>query len=94
VTLQDEVECDEVYIVAGHKGNPEAVAAKEREGRRNRLRGAPGRGTLEKEKPPVFGMIQRCGEVVIRMLANVRQVTIGPLIKATVAPGTLIYTDE
>jgi transposase len=80
--------------VAGHKGNPEAVAAKEREGRRNRLRGAPGRGTLEKEKPPVFGMIQRSGEVVIRMLANVRQVTIKPLIKATVAPGTLIYTDE
>ena len=28
------------------------------------------------------------------MLANVRQVTIKPLIKATVAPGTLIYTDE
>lgn len=94
MTLQDEVECDEVYIVAGHKGNPEAVSAKEREGRRNRLRGAPGRGTLEKEKPPVFGMIQRCGEVVIRMLANVRQKTIEPLIKATVAPGTLIYTDE
>ena len=31
MTLQDEVECDEVYIVAGHKGNPEAAAAKERE---------------------------------------------------------------
>ena len=25
VTLEGEVECDEVYIVAGHKGNPEAV---------------------------------------------------------------------
>src|SRR6266849_6203796 len=24
-TLTDEVECDEVYIVAGHKGKPEAV---------------------------------------------------------------------
>jgi hypothetical protein len=25
VTLSGEVECDEVYISAGHKGNPEAV---------------------------------------------------------------------
>ena len=28
VTLSGEVECDEVYIVAGHKGNPEAVKKK------------------------------------------------------------------
>ena len=27
-TLTDEVECDEVYIVAGHKGQPEAVVKK------------------------------------------------------------------
>ena len=88
------MECDEVYVVAGHKGNPSAVAAKGRKGRRNRLKGARGRGTLEKEKPPVFGMIQRCGQVSIQMLANVQQTTIEPLIKATVLPGTLIYTDE
>jgi transposase-like protein len=88
------VECDEVYVVAGHKGNPAAVARKGREGRRNRLKGERGRSTLEKEKPPVLGMIQRCGEVVIRMLENVRQVTIEPLIRATVSPGTLIYPDE
>jgi transposase-like protein len=49
---------------------------------------------LEKEKPPVFGMIQRGGEVVIQMLTNVQQTTIEPLIKTTVLPGTLIYTDE
>ena len=28
VTLSGEVECDEVYVVAGHKGHPEAVAKK------------------------------------------------------------------
>jgi transposase-like protein len=28
VILQDEVEIDEVYVVAGHKGNPAAVAKK------------------------------------------------------------------
>ena len=82
--MSGEVECDEVYVIAGHKGNPEAVRRKGRKGRRNRLKGARGRGTLEKEKPPVFGMIQRSGEVVIRMLANVKQPTIEPLIKSTI----------
>jgi transposase len=58
------------------------------------LKGKPGRGTLAKEKPPIFGMIQRGGAVVIRMLENVQQVTIAPLIRATVALGTVVYTDE
>ena len=49
---------------------------------------------MEKEKPPIFGMIQRTGEVVIRMLANVQQATIGPLIRRTITPGTAVYTDE
>jgi len=80
--------------VASLKGNSEAVAAKEREGLRNRLKGALGRSTLEKEKPPVFWRIYRRREVVIRILANARQVTIELLIKANVAQGTLIYTDE
>ncbi len=94
VVLQEEVECDEVYVIAGHKGSPAAVRAKGRNGRRNRLKGSRGRGTLEKEKPPVFGMIQRGGEVVIHMLKNVQQKTIKPIIKATIASATLIYTDE
>jgi transposase len=58
------------------------------------LKGGRGRGTLAKENPPIFGMIQRTGEVVIRMLANVKQATIGPLIKQTIAPGTVVYTEE
>ena len=39
-------------------------------------------------------MIERGGDVVIRMLANVQQATIKPLIQTTIAPGTLLYTDE
>jgi transposase len=42
----------------------------------------------------VFGMIERGGSVVIRMLENVKQKTIGPLIQATIAAGTLVNTDE
>ena len=58
------------------------------------MRGAPGRGTLEEEKPPIFGMIPRTGEIVIRMPADVQQKTIGPLIQKTITPGTVVYTDE
>ncbi len=39
-------------------------------------------------------MLQRGGEVVIRMLEDVQQATIGPLIKRTITPGTTVYTDE
>ena len=28
VALEGEVECDEVYVVTGHKGNPDAVKKK------------------------------------------------------------------
>lgn len=58
------------------------------------MKGARGRGTLEKEKPPVFGMIQRGGQVVMRMLANVQQVTIQPILLTVVALGTVVFTDE
>jgi transposase len=39
-------------------------------------------------------MIQRGGEAIIGMLENVQHVTIEPLIKAMIAPGTCVYTDE
>src|SRR4029453_4230012 len=67
---------------------------KGRLGRRRRLAGAPGRGTLEKDKPPVLGLIQRGGPVVLRMLANVQQRTIEPVITGAIAQGTLVHTDE
>jgi transposase-like protein len=94
VTLSHEVECDEAYVVAGHTGQPKVVQTKGRKGRRNRLKGKGGRGTLDKERPPIFGMVQRGGQVVINLRATVKQKTIEPLIKDTILPGTLSYTDE
>ena len=92
--LSNEVECDEAYVIAGYKGQPAVVQNKGRKGCRRRLKGSCGRGTLEKERPPVFGMIQRGGQVVIKLLANVQQKTIEPFIKDTIIPGTFVYTDE
>lgn len=39
-------------------------------------------------------MIQRGGQVIMRMLDNVRQVTIRPIIERFIAPGTAVMTDE
>lgn len=58
------------------------------------MKGDRGRGTLEKEKPPILGMIQRGGQVVIKMLSDVKQRTIKPLITETIAPGATVMTDE
>ena len=49
---------------------------------------------MAKEKPPILGLLQRGGEVVVRMLANVQQTTIQPIIEASVAKGALVHTDE
>ena len=75
------------------KGIPRR-SKKGRLGRRRRLKGDLGRGTLAKGKPPLLCMIQRTGEVVLLMLSNVQQATIGPILKATISPGTTVYIDE
>jgi transposase-like protein len=49
---------------------------------------------LGKDKPPILGLIQRGGQVVLYMLPNVQQATIKPIISDRVASGTLIHTDE
>lgn len=92
--LKGIVECDEAYVRAGHKGHPEAVRRKNRLGRRRGLKGAPGRGTLEKEKPPILGIIQRSGDVAIFMLPDVQLKTIEPILRSVIEPGSLVNTDE
>lgn len=39
-------------------------------------------------------MIQRNGEVILHMLANVQQTTIQPILQQTIQLGSLIFTDE
>ena len=49
---------------------------------------------MESEKPPVLGLVQRNGLLTLRLLNDVQQKTIRPIIKQLVARGSLIYTDE
>ena len=70
------------------------VACLGRPGRRRRLKGKRGRGTLAGEKAPILGMLQRNGQVVLHRLANVQHKTIQPILKQTLQLGSLIFTDE
>jgi transposase-like protein len=88
------VEVDELYVVAGHQGQPRKVQQKGRKARRRRLKGKRGRGTKESEKPPVLGLIQREGLVKVELLDNVKRKTIEPVITQTVKPGSRVNTDE
>lgn len=92
--MSGEIEADEVYIVVGHKGLPAEVKKAGRKGRRRRLIGKRGRGTLDGDKPPVLGLLQRNGDVMIKMLPNVQQTTIQPVITSTIVSGSQFYTDE
>jgi transposase len=58
------------------------------------LKGKRGRGTWAGEKPPIFDMVQRKGEVVIAMLPNVQRATIEPFIQQTIQAGSRLYANE
>ncbi len=85
VRMGGVVEGDEVSVVAGYKGGPDRIQG--RAPRRRRLQGAPWPGHAREGKPPIFGMIERGGEVRIVMLENVQQQTIRPFIEATIEVG-------
>ena len=99
VKLAGAVECDEVYVMAGHS-NPDAVRKKGAKDDTIVSKGfAVGAPSKKRNRPftlreASYGMIQRGGAVVIRMLENVQQTTTAPLIKATIALGTQVYTDK
>jgi transposase-like protein len=92
--LSGQVEADECYVVAGHKGQPLKVQKAGRPPRRRSLKGKRGRGTAADEKNPILGLVERKGLVRLAVLDNVKQQTIEPIIKEVVKEGAILYTDE
>src|SRR5262249_7967526 len=76
------------------KGNPKSSSA-----RGEKVVDADGKAKLveapwRRKDRRSFGMIERGGQVVIHLVAHVKQKTIEPLMKDTIASGTLVCTDE
>ena len=61
------------------------VGGKKSGGKRGR--GAPG-------KTVVFGMLERDGDVMTKVVPNVRKKTLQPIIKENVEAGSMVHTDE
>ena len=80
--LFEIVECDEMYLGGAEDNKHESKKTK----------GTQGRST--KTKKPIFGMIQRKGNVVALAVEDTKAKTLMPIIKQFVAENTVIYTDE
>lgn len=52
------------------------------------------RGRSGENKTIVFGMLQRHGEVMVKVVPDVKRSTLHPLIEANVKPGTSVHADE
>ena len=80
--LSGIVECDEMYLGGAEKNKHES----------KKTEGTQGRST--KTKKPIFGMIQRKGNVVAMTVKDTKADTLMPIIKQFVADNTVVYTDE
>ncbi len=60
----------------------------------SRRQGKRGRPAPGESKVPVFGMVERRGQIMATVVSDVQQVSLMPHIKARVLPRSIVYTDE
>jgi len=86
------LECDEVYLTAGLKGQAGGWLL-EREPRQRGLK-RRGRGAWDNDRLPVFGVLVRGGQVRLIVLRNLQQEHFRPLVRQLIQRGTRVYTDS
>jgi transposase len=88
--FEGESEIDEVYITSGSKGRE----LEHRKGRKRSLK-LRGRGTYNKDKPPILGIVNRNTHLIqLFVCLNVIVETVKPLIRNVLSLGSIVYTDE
>ena len=80
-TLSGEVEIDEAFVGGKNKNRHKDKKVEKCQGR------------SYKDKVPVFGILERGGKVVAKVVPNTQAKTIVPIIKEKVELGSVVYTD-
>ena len=80
--LNGDVEIDETFVGGKNKNRHRDKKVKNCQGR------------SFKDKTPVFGMLQRGGKVIAKVVLNTRSKTLFPIILRHVKVGSRLYTDE
>ncbi|WP_195531774.1 IS1595 family transposase [Bacteroides finegoldii] len=80
-TLSGEVEIDETFVGGKNKNRHKDKKVEKCQGR------------SYKDKVPVFGILERGGNLVARVVPNTQSKTLVPIIKEHVKEGSVVYTD-
>lgn len=80
--VDGEVEIDETFVGGKNKNRHKNKKVKNCQGR------------SYKDKTPVFGILQRGGNVRTIVVPNTKSKTLNPIIKGCIKPGSTLYTDE
>lgn len=88
----DETESDEMFQNAGEKGTPHNDPLDPPRRRANKRRG---KGTMENDRPPIWGVVGReTSQIRLEVCDDTKQTTIQPQVESKTEPTTTLYTDE
>jgi len=87
-TLTGKVEIDEMYTAAGEKGSKTLKRAPRKRGLKLR-----GRGTYDKDKPPIVGVVRRKGKLALQVLPNMKKRSVNKVLKR-VSKKAKVHTDD
>jgi transposase-like protein len=94
--LDGTVEADELYHIAGNKGQAKQGGPKPlgRRPRCRRKRCEPGRGHYDKDRPAIIAWVNRQGSVVLQAVRDFTVSTVQKAADLAVQAGSRLYTDS
>jgi transposase-like protein len=94
--LEGTVEADELYHIAGNKGQAKQGGPKSlgRRPRCRRKRCEPGRGHYDKDRPAIIAWVNRQGSVVLQAVRDFTVSTVQKAADLAIQAGSRLYTDS